>query len=152
MREILFRGKDVDDPSRWVCGFLTVSGDENPVLVIDYQIGSRNLYGQVEIIPDTVGQYTGLQDKNGKRIFEGDILKTHYANAKNSEFVEVVVFRNGRFCAEGNLGGGGRSWALLWDGVPHIPQDKTIYMDGMEIIGNIHDNPELLEGGTDHAE
>ena len=164
MRKILFRGKRIGN-GEWVEGFYVERDNTSWIYPAGNQMISRSLARELRpmhsakstqkimrevfpVDPDTVGQYTGLQDKNGKRIFEGDILKTHYANAKNSEFVEVVVFRNGRFCAEGNLGGGGRSWALLWDGVPHIPQDKTIYMDGMEIIGNIHDNPELLE--ADH--
>ena len=149
MREILFRGKRLDN-GKWVEGaFCPKNCDSIFGPMVDkpsiIKLDKPNDGYWFDVEPDTVGQYTGLRDKNGKRIFEGDILKTHYANAKNSEFVEVVVFRNGKFCAEGNLGGGGRSWAPLWDGVPHVPQDKTIYMDSMEVIGNIHDNPELLE-------
>ena len=150
MRDILFRGKRKDN-CEWVEGaFCPKSCDGLHDPMVDrpsiIKLDEPNDGFWFDVDPDTVGQYTGLQDKNGKRIFEGDILKTHYANAKNSEFVEVVAFHNGRFCAEGNLFGGGRSWASLWDGIPHVPQDKTIYMDGMEVIGNIHDNPELPKG------
>lgn len=140
MREILFRGKWTHN-GEWFEGYLVRNYLEEGDAYIFCPHGA---YYRVD--PDTVGECAGVPDKNGKRIFEGDIVKTHYANAKNSEFVEVVVFHNGRFCAEGNLGGTGRSWANLWDGIQHLPQDKCVYMDGVEVIGNIHDNTELMRG------
>ena len=123
MRDILFRGKRLDN-GEWVYGFYCVD-------------------------PSTVGQYTGLKDKNGKRIFEGDIIRTHYANTRKNDFIEQVVFHNGRFCSLYKIPGpgNGKIWANLPDGVPHLPQDKTPYMEWCEVMGNIHDNPELLEGG-----
>ncbi|MGN1451535.1 MAG: YopX family protein [Eubacteriales bacterium] len=148
MREILFRGKRLNN-SEWVEGFLYITHDG------EYEIGCYNSELNIErltdiVDPSTVGQYTGLKDKNGKRIFEGDIIRTHYANARKYDFLEQVVFHNGRFCAIYNFQGhgNGKMWANIADGVPHLPQDKTPYMEWCEVIGNIHDNPELLEGGN----
>lgn len=146
MREILFRGKRLDN-GEWVTGDLRHGGyylNDPDVYIVVLFVGTVINY---PVDPATVGQYTGLKDKNGKRIFEGDIIKTHYINTKKNDFVEQVVFHNGRFCALFNFSGNGRMWTNLPDGVPHLPQDKTPYMDWCEIIGNIHDNPELLEGG-----
>ena len=159
MREILFRGKRMDN-GEWVEAasiLRTVDGAAlemyigsraDAVVAVDddgnihqMSAGPHVLYYRVD--PDTVGQFTGLTDKNGRKVFEGDILKTHYANAVKCNFVETVVFRNGRFCAEGRISVTGRSWAGLWDGAPHAPQDCSVYMDDMEVIGNIHDDPEL---------
>ena len=104
-----------------------------------------------EVDRETVGQYTGMKDKNGKRIFEGDIIRTHYANTIATDFVEQVVFHNGRFTSLYKLHGpgNGKMFANLPDGVPYLPQDKTPYMDWCEVIGNIHDKPELLREGTE---
>lgn len=151
MREILFRGKRISDGT-WVEGFYYKAKcyrtDEE---LSDYiSVPHREEKGRPSDVSmvwhETVGQYTGLTDKNGKRVFEGDIIKTHYANVVKSDFVELVVFNNGKYCGMAKLEGGGRIFAPLADGVPHVKQDKSIYMDCMEVIGNIHDNPELLEG------
>ena len=144
MREILFRGKTSD--GEWVegslsteylkeCGCVMISPTADTCYKVD---------------PETVGQYTGLTDKNGVRIFEGDIIKTHYANAQKSDFIEQVVFHNGKFCAyfSNQLC---KQWANLYDGTEHLPQDKSVYMDSVEVIGNIHDNPELIETATKPA-
>ena len=98
-----------------------------------------------EVIPETVGQYTGVTDKNGKKIFEGDIVKTHYANTNKTEFVEQVIFEGGSFRAKTKYTDNSSHSALLYNGVPHLAIDKSAYMDSIEVIGNIHDNPELLE-------
>ena len=87
--------------------------------------------------PDTIGQYTGLQDKNGKRIFEGDIVtfKTRVGSFK-PHYVRWYE-EDARFIVTGK------------DGVRSYPMDRSFEY---EIIGNIHDNPELLEGGVKHDE
>ena len=132
MREILFRGKRtvIGD---WISGFL-VDGSH---------IGSWLECEPVH--PETVGQFTGLTDKNGKKIFEGDIFHL------DDEIIAVVIFKDGCFRLEeyGHSGawtesgfdecGGG------WGVIECDPIDWYTIMD-MEIIGNIHDNPELMEG------
>lgn len=143
MREILFRGKRLDN-GELVDGNLFVSDTDGRTYIL---AGSRIITIEWEVDPSTIGQYTGLVDKNGKWIFEGDIIRTHYTNTRKNDFVEQVVFHNGRFCALFKIPGpgNGKIWANLPDGVPHLPQDKAPYMEWCKIIGNIYDNPELLE-------
>lgn len=132
-REILFRGKRVDN-GEWVEGYYCgkvnktfFSPAEDSAQIID-----KDLYWH-EVIPETVGQYTGLTDKNGKKIFKGDIVDVLY----DVQYVGVaaerigafsVVFDKGCFMKRGK------------DGLFHfIPSDVHT------IIGNIHDDKELLE-------
>lgn len=139
MRDIIFRGKRTDN-GEWVEGLLYKEFD-NFYSKSLFNIQRINKFGipiaVYEIDPETVGQFTGLVDRNGKRIFEGDIVKKHYANATNADFVELVVFHSGKYCAMGKLQGDRRIYAPLADGVPCVKR--------VEVIGNIHDNPELLE-------
>lgn len=117
---------------------------------IEAGLSRKELY---TIAPETLGQHTGLRDKNGKLIFEGDIIRTHYANTRKKDFVEQVVFHKGRFCSLYDLRGPGtgKMWSNLPDGVKHFPVDKQPYMEWCEIIGNIYDNPEILGGGKNNA-
>ena len=141
MREILFRGKRVDN-GEWVEGNLFIPDKaDTPTQIC---IGTNVIRITYDIIPETVGQYTGLTDKNGKRIFEGDVFHL------DDEVVAVVIFQDGCFRLEeyglrgaftesgfDECGGG-------WDVIDCSPIDWYTIKD-MEIIGNIHDNPELLE-------
>ena len=139
MREILFRGMRLDN-GEWIEGSLWLYGEDAH---IEGALGfSEDFWPKVD--PATVGQYTGLTDKNGKRIFEGDVVKAHYRNTAKADFVEQVVFHNGCFKALWIMDGGGKMLAPLADGVPHLPQDKSPYMEWCEVIGNIHDNKSLL--------
>lgn len=142
MREILFRGKWIGN-GEWIYGYYT-----GPVGIIsDHAICDINsVSGQVlDVDPSTIGQYTGLKDRNGVRIFEGDVIKTHYANTPKADFIEQVVFHNGRFCGMYERDKM-KMWAALPDWIKRLPQDKSVYMEWCEVIGNIHDNPELMEG------
>ena len=125
-REILFKGKRVDN-GEWVEGFYCPRPYSHfpcepsifPIATID-----KEWYG-IEVIPETVGQYTGLNDKNNVKIFEGDILK----------------FRSGIYSVEWD---NEHSKFLQRDG--QFSRELHIWIAKSEIVGNIHDNPELLGG------
>lgn len=149
-REILFRGKRVDN-GEWVYGAFVpdalemlkrARGLDGFIRRCNQESGEVEMF---EVDRETVGQYTGLTDRNGVKIFEGDIVNTHYASVSETDFVEQIMFHNGKFCSAYKLPGGGKMWTNLPDGVPHLPQDKTPYMEWCEVIGNIHGNPEMME-------
>lgn len=131
MREILFRGKSMSD-GEWVQGSLVITTIEpaNDAPFKHYHIEDMTIgvfpnefqSGLSEtVIPSTVGQYTGLTDKNGKKIFEGDVVRLWCGTHGTFELC-VSDIRNG----------------LMPVGAENIKE--------IEIIGNIHDNPELTEG------
>lgn len=148
-RQHLFRAKRKDN-GEWVERSLIISGESCFI-----STGRVNVKGLVacdklcfeifEVIPETVCEWTGLEDKNGKKVFEGDIVKTHYANTNKTEFIEQVIFEGGCFRAQAKYKDNSSHSAPLYDGTPHLAIDKSVYMDSVEVIGNIHDNPELLE-------
>ena len=128
MREILFRGKRTDN-GEWVYGNLVRGCDEKYAYIVEF--GNRELCrNYVNVNPDTVGQYTGLTDKNGKKIFEGDIIKRFWLGA---EIIYCV-----RYDGEGAHFIGK---AMNKSGFTTFDNDGEMF----EVIGNIHDNPELLE-------
>ena len=133
MREILFRGKRLDN-GEWVYGYYVHIGPvscQRAYIIPEY---TSAIYVE-EVDPSTVDQYTGLMDKNGKRIFEGDIVSTDIARP-----YFIVEFRDG--CFMFNCNDGGKDYYDIM--LPILEDAQTEYKYG-EIIGNIHDNPELLE-------
>jgi uncharacterized phage protein (TIGR01671 family) len=141
MREILFRGRLKTENGEnkkgcWVYGDL--------VTLMDGKEKHPHIYGKGEVKSETVGQYTGLTDKNSKKIFEGDIV--HLTDIRyNNEWKAVVVFGN-PYCQY--------SWGWNFQYIGKKPQINTdillwVEMEDMqvycEVIGNIHDNPELLK-------
>lgn len=128
-REIKFRGKSKTD-GEWFYGNLYDKDTAGRT-----HIGTTKK-GCLNIDPDTIGQYTGLKDKNGKEIYEGDIAKAPYldpifGDVVNDMFVNIVVgYNKGSFVLEYN----GNLRVYISD----------LY-DNIEIIGNIYDNPELLK-------
>ena len=138
MREILFRGKITQD--EWVYGFYeNVKLEEATIHYINGKIVSSK----------TVGQYTGLTDKNGKMIFEGDICRVAYlgrrcdSNGKHypveNVTIKEVVFEKGAFCFKTII-----EYITIYRpiGFDIHGKPRTKYY---EVIGNIHDNFELLE-------
>lgn len=128
MREILFRGK-YSEKSRWDYGDLYMDHGRTYIASRDMMHGVR-VHG--EVIPETVGQYTGLTDKNGTKIFEGDIIKLRLLAAK-MEWKGVCEYRNGAF---------GLAWQYA--GERYCTFAGTCNAE-YEVLGNIHDNPELME-------
>ena len=129
MREILFRAKRQN--GEWREGSLLFYPDVNRAFISSGDYSS--IGGIVEVDKKTVGQYTGLTDKNGKRIFEGDILDTTNSNSR----IWYVDYKKTAFCC--NQGNANYSCEL---------DDFMRYSD-VEVIGSIHDNPELLEVSGD---
>lgn len=136
-REILFRGKRKDN-GNWIEGYFVLLAINEGLKHAIYTGTDEGRFILFEVIPDTVGQFTGLCDKNGNKIFEGDILTLE--DTYNGD----VQFSCGVFGIEWsamkrhkNLRGFGARHNLLTfeDGVN----------EDLEIIGNIFDNPELLE-------
>ena len=127
MREILFRGKRTDNGT-WAYGYLFCIWERTYLCW-----GTTNdVPNMKEVIPETVGQYTGLTDKNGVRIFEGDIL-VGFLDEEYPEHETVVVVE----------------WhENMWvtrQGKCHPDLLEQSDLDCFEVVGNIHDNPELLE-------
>lgn len=129
MREILFRGKRTDN-GEWVDGNLFVDEKNEKHEII---VGYVNYRIAWEVDPETIGQYTGLTDKNGKKIFEGDIVKDDWGKI-------YKVFYTFYSCA-----------FMVNCSNPPNEYEKGNYRLGrawcgtIKVIGNIHDNPELLE-------
>lgn len=137
MREILFRGKRKDN-GEWIEGHLIWYEDGrariNPSHTDVFCYEKDESIIQIiahEVIPSTVGQYTGLTDKNGTKIFEGDILQ--YINQDNEAHCITVVFEECAFLIEDC-------------GVTNCDLLPSYACLGFEVVGNIHDNPELLKG------
>lgn len=133
MREILFRGKT--NKCEWVFGHYVHQYGAN-MIYLPEGIDREHGFDYYHVAPETVGQYTGLTDKNGKKIFEGDIISTDIKRP-----YLIVEFRDGCFMFNRNDGGEDYYDIVL----PICKKPHKEYPYG-EIIGNIHDNPELIGG------
>ena len=134
MREILFRGKRVDG-GEWVEGFLVVAENickpDNDISSFIFETdasyyGFGEFCGVSEVIAETIGQFTGLTDKNGTKIFEGDIIDGLFLHG--DRLAAKVTFKDGAFGLEWNRGSVKAFYAFT-----------SICNVGYEIIGNIHD-------------
>ena len=146
MREILFRGKRVDN-GEWIKGFYIEANHhwhnkgvhkEWIVKNVIQNGGWCNVGSKYAVIPDTVGQYTGLTDKNGTKIFEGDIVEIVTVDAKEKRKFVVEIGE----CLETNEEVCCYAVYHRFFGTPiTFPIN---HIDLTEVIGNIHDNKELL--------
>ena len=130
MREILFRGKRVDN-NEMIYGYLyRISEKLNPFIMLINSGGESH-----EVFPETVGQYTGLTDKNGVKIFEGDIVR--YSGEKH-----IVVFET-----RGETG----YFGIKIDHIETWGFCLSVPAKSMEVIGNIYNNSKLVAGNTQQA-
>lgn len=133
MRETLFRGKDTES-GEWLYGWVFGEKDKSIVEINTKYVSEYGVdaYHASPVIPETVGQYTGLDDKNGVKIFEGDVL--HWA----SHWGWYVGYENGAFrrIPLNDI------QSMNWE---HYPLERK-GLETWEVIGNIHDNPELVGG------
>ena len=150
MREILFRGKQVSD-GEWIEGYVfpqVIDGGYAPLCITTEPICANDyseILGDWAIVDSsTVGQYTGLTDKNGKKIFEGDIIRVKYSircpievgnsfriGTYDTDYIASVIFDDCRFCLAKANG---------------ETREIPLSSENIEVIGNIHDDPEMLEG------
>lgn len=144
-REIKFRGRRIDVADYgWVYGFLVIDAAVDNLHNIVINLGEES-YDWIEVDPDTVGQSTGLKDKNGKEIYEGDIVRS--ANQNN-----IIEYQYGSFML---IGLHEDRYERNYSHLHHHLIDATIgklegsNFDGittcLEVIGSIHEHPHLLK-------
>lgn len=135
MREIEFRGKTVIG-NKWVYGWLNATNEEDGEhywidKCLCAEDGTDYAY---QVDPETIGQYTGLKDKNGKRMFDGDIVKYHTESISfEADTIGVIEFCEGTFGIASNKNQHFLSF-----------YNMSAYVRYVEVIGNIFDNGELL--------
>ena len=140
MREIKFRGKRIGT-SEWVYGDLIHRQIwASSLLVIRVQDDGFDAYEEYEVIPETVGQYTGLKDKHGVEIYEGDVVAFEDSDG-GYEYQDLVM--NTGIVEYGELRFYFTNRVAVEMGDFYIKDGRC---DDIEVIGNIYDNPELLKG------
>lgn len=149
MRPIIFRGKKVDNGTwaygyyvfqpqrRGICGQIIPERDRDRHYVIS------PLRGSIEINPATIGQFTGLFDKKGKNIYEGDIIRAVGNNSAALTYIGAVVYGEGAFFIEEQNAFGPKLHSFKKTVMYNDMQASAEIEYTFEVIGNVHDNPEL---------
>ena len=144
MREIKFRGLRIDN-NQWTIGSLVVDTDWTAHCIIDYAVSKTNTYTWEDVKPETVGQFTGLRDKTGKEIYEGDIVQskaemvfllTGKKTGNISDRTHIVE------CAEDEAMF--RLYDITRKRHETSPMKQKYLSQWYTVIGNIHENSELL--------
>ena len=154
-RQIKFRGQRTDT-KEWVYGNLNIhetgsmyyigNGDSFKTPACNILGGNITSFYATEVIPETIGQYTGLKDETGKDIYEGDIVKSE---GISDVVYGIIVF--GKIKVSYTTAGGHQGFYIDWQNNAENKRGcwwrKDIYnfVNEVEVIGNIHSNPELLE-------
>lgn len=133
MREIKFRGRNIE--GEWLQGDLINGKINNTPTAFIFPADAPNSYDRYSVNPNTIGQFTGVRDRNGTEIYEGDIIGCHNPNIKHLIFYNE---RQARFMAALN-------GDIDNDFVCVCGLDDSRWNASKEVIGNIHDNPELLK-------
>lgn len=136
-REILFRGK-LEYNGKWIYGDL-LQYENGDVAIFGEKLSSfgcecTEMSKRDRVTPDTIGQYTGLKDKDGNKIFEGDILDYTLFDAfgEDHQYKGVVKWIDDCFICDNSDGFNGLAWAV----------NQSLEL---EVIGNVTDNPELIK-------
>lgn len=139
MRTIKFRGKRTDD-GEWVYGDLFQPLGHYPIIInTEPDNKGKVAYIRTGVQKETVGQFTGLTDKNGKAIYEGDIVQSKLKRLRKYDEILQICFANSEYCGKDKYGSS-TSLSLLEE------------YHTLEVIGNIHDNPELINGNYKEEE
>jgi uncharacterized phage protein (TIGR01671 family) len=152
MREIKFRGKSTTS-GKWVHGMLTTLKDLGAEMQDMIIIKKEGVFNEGSASPffmewdyihkDTVGQFTGLKDKSGKEIYEGDIISVNGKYPKLIRYIDEWA----SYCLANLTDLGCDLKTRHWQQVS--PCWWTDYKREIKVIGNVYDNPELLKGGND---
>lgn len=138
-REIKFRGRDTFKsdyfPAKWWYGGIMIDGDDAWLCVKTEKKGVVS----VKVDRDTIGQYTGIKDKNNTEIWEGDIVRFYYKNCPWMNHIAYVFYDKGEWMSQ--------SANKRCNPCCIFPGNKAEIYE-IEVIGNIFDNPELLKGGN----
>lgn len=147
MRTIKFRGKDIKT-GKWVYGYYAGKGVIIPFDKVNYDLGYINDSECHYCDPNTIGQFTGLTDKNCKEIYEGDIVKIKEIGGYGMEYIGVVKYydKDCRFGIDTTATNEFAERVLFTEGECRFNDGycTITYINEYEVLGNIHDNIELL--------